>query len=380
MLKVLKSLLIGSISAIALFCSIATLAAQIPVSPKPQRQTINGIDFAKGYEAEWVSQTTPTSSLKANIYSFYTPNDKPQFEVKFRNVGSLPWYKTGDAKVGFSIYKDLLAYKPSSPFFTGYDEEKSPFWGRSYFYDKETWPSLYRLGSMSEDVVNPGEIATFIVNFSIPEDAVNGEFREDFSLAVGDYWMMNKKNGDKSNVAHVWLNISIVGGNQNISLFCDYMLYERTKSEGNVVQGKKDGLWKWTFKQGLVVTANYSMDVFEGEASLKWTYPEKYRYPGKTCVVSLQYVRGKLDGPTTETFEGSITMQGQYKNGKQDGIWKGYYYPSGHLHYVTEFLQGNIKEETRYADNGVVIERTIGTHKMTWDTNGNLIYDSNSQK
>ncbi|MEI6221459.1 MAG: hypothetical protein WCP97_01715 [bacterium] len=162
--------------------------------------------FADNFEAEWVSQTQPKNALTP---SFLPPTG--YFELKekesvligivMKNVGKETW-KKGD--VTFAIYKDMNVF--SAPAGLGYDDPTNANFGKSYFFDS-TWLSEYRIGTLNETIVKPGENGTFSLLFRAPDYVIGGSYREDISLAAGKYWIKNTKNGDSLHVAHVWVGL-----------------------------------------------------------------------------------------------------------------------------------------------------------------------------
>ena len=167
--------------------------------------------WAKGYQAQWISQTqpSPTTDGEKNEYFEVKPGDEVEVIAKFKNTGTETWYNAPeDRQVCVSIYKDPYV-------------QNSWSWkggvGESEFQDS-SWMSKYRIGCVQEASVEPGEIGTFDLKFKIPEDAPfsgteNSEeehYREDITLSAGPYWVNSvKETADLVGAAHVWVSFFI---------------------------------------------------------------------------------------------------------------------------------------------------------------------------
>lgn len=182
----------------------------------------NLMQSGDGYDAEWIEQTQgpkgPGSPLE--VYQGQSIN----VIVKFRNIGAMPWRNSGEYKVGFYVYKDLIYSTPqkyNNPLFSLFGQSyfAHDFWGASF--DGKTPKSLAAL--LKEKEVLPGEIGTFNLWFQIPIDAdISAEtdnlntphredfYREDLTLAYGPNWMKNTVNGDPEGFAHVWFPLKVV--------------------------------------------------------------------------------------------------------------------------------------------------------------------------
>lgn len=180
----------------------------------------NGIDFATGYQAKWVSQIARINgklvSTDLRGYLLASPGDIVSIETTFKNIGNETW-RAND--VSFAIYKDNLgAYgeiiddeivynAPDECYYTNIPE-CNDLYGKSYF-KADSWNSEYRVTVLHNDVA-PGGTGTFTMEFRIPDSIKNGLWREDISMAAGPYWIKNTYNGDPFNVAHIWVGFDIV--------------------------------------------------------------------------------------------------------------------------------------------------------------------------
>jgi hypothetical protein len=183
----------------------------LPDPQNPVRYDFSkGIDVAAGFGAMWQSQTQPKDTqfnTNNDEYFDVSPGAVLTVQAQFMNNGMYAWYKdTLDREVAISIYKDTAVQ--SAPKNLGYDDPNNPNFGKSYF-KSDDWTSEYRITTMSEEVVQPGEIGTFTITFKVPSDAPLGKYREDITLSTGNLWMMNTTNGDPLNAAHIWIGLDV---------------------------------------------------------------------------------------------------------------------------------------------------------------------------
>lgn len=95
-----------------------------------------------------------------------------------------------------------------------------------------------------------------------------------------------------------------------------YFLSGEQASSGIYVMGKKEGEWKTFAKSGaLMEVVTYKNDTLHG----RWAQMDE-----KGRVIMEQFRKnGVLDSLYTLSLEeGVITTQGNYVNGKKDGVWK----------------------------------------------------------
>ena len=163
------------------------------------------------YEAAWVSQTQPKNTFSTDLNFHGKAGDVIKIEAVFSNTGTMTWVNTGSNEVTMAIYKDVKAQSgPKNSCYSNPDPTCIGLgkFGESYFFDT-SWHSVYRLATLNEEVVEPGETGTFILQLKIPENAAPGIYREDITLAYGKEWMDNLTNGDPIHKAHVWVGIEV---------------------------------------------------------------------------------------------------------------------------------------------------------------------------
>ncbi|MEI6222673.1 MAG: hypothetical protein WCP97_07960 [bacterium] len=212
----------------------STLANTADKTTPDNRKTPKNF-FAQGYQAQWVSQTQPkdyeTYRDDGDEYFDVAPNDTITISVRLKNTGANTWYSnqnpqaTTDNEISFATFKD--PYTTSAPFGLGYDDIYSTDFGKSYFKN-QYWLSDYRIGSLVEQSVAPGETGTLQMNFTIPADCPSGRYREDISSASGPYWIHNPTNGDPNKVMHIWVGFDVY--RTTTSSFMDNKGYVKPKN------------------------------------------------------------------------------------------------------------------------------------------------------
>ncbi|MEI6222327.1 MAG: M23 family metallopeptidase [bacterium] len=189
-----------SIFSIFLFCIRIT-----PANAETDFITKRGVDLATGYKAKWISQSQSGST---DQFFRAIPGGVIEFEAVFENVGEKVWYNADAKQITFAIYKDPKV--TSAPKALGYDNSQDTLnFGKSYFRHPE-WVTEYRVGTLVEPIVKPGERGTIKMKFKIPDDATAGSYREDISMAAGPYWIENTANGDPFGIAHIWIGITVL--------------------------------------------------------------------------------------------------------------------------------------------------------------------------
>ncbi|MEI6222457.1 MAG: hypothetical protein WCP97_06860 [bacterium] len=207
MKRIIPSILLG-----VLLVS-GTAYAQTAGSPTQPDNTKTPLNFwASGYEAQWLSQTQASAFEGAkddgDEYFDVKPGDTVTFDAKFKNTSKETWYPTSaDRQVCINIYKDPKV--TSAPAGTGYDDPKSPKFGRSFWADPSWAIQDYRIGCINEASVAPGATGSFTMKFAIPANTPPGSYREDITLASGPYWMANTTNGDPIGAAHIWVGFDV---------------------------------------------------------------------------------------------------------------------------------------------------------------------------
>jgi len=204
------------------------------------------------YEASWVWQT---KSDDPSGYFQAKPGETVTIDVVFKNTGKTTWSNSGADEVTVAVYKDTNV--SSGPPRTCYSNpEKTCKWpglfGSSYFYTT-TWHSEYRISSLKESSVAPGENGTFNLSFAIPSNAPSGTYREDISVAHGPDWMSNTTNGDKLGIAHIWVGFTI---NNSATKLIDFSKPSDIDLFTIVDTGDKDKPSVWKVQDGKFMQAS----------------------------------------------------------------------------------------------------------------------------
>lgn len=215
----------------AALLSCAAVSAATPATTAPDQDKEAKDFFAAGYQAEWIAQTQSVSVEQeyddGDEYFDVAPGDTVEVSVTLRNTGEHTWLASHhpDANEGneFTVATFKDPHVTSAPAGLGYDDPQHVDVGKSYFADESTWVSDYRVGTLTEDSVAPGETGTLNMTFRIPKDAPAGRYREDISAASGAYWLYNPTNGDPHQVMHIWVGFDVY--RQQESSFFDNHAY-----------------------------------------------------------------------------------------------------------------------------------------------------------
>lgn len=104
-------------------------------------------------------------------------------------------------------------------------------------------------------------------------------------------------------------------------------------------------------------TKSFSKNIYKmTEAPVHFVRPFEENFEVKA--VEVDYINGKREGKVIfNKPDGTIFVEGEYKNDKKDGIWK--YYPNGFLEKEQEFKNGIYHgKSSNYAPNGKIINTT----------------------
>ncbi|MEI6222252.1 MAG: right-handed parallel beta-helix repeat-containing protein [bacterium] len=173
--------------------------------------------YALNFKSQWVNQ------YKASDYEGAANDGDEYFDVPactvvdfwadLKNSGNSPWVSSANTKATanneftFATYKDPKV--KSAPSWLGYDNcPLGNACGKSYF-KHSSWVTDYRIGTLAQDVVYPGETGRVNMKFQVPCDAEKGRYREDISAASGKYWIYNDFNGDPLKVMHIWVGFDV---------------------------------------------------------------------------------------------------------------------------------------------------------------------------
>lgn len=131
--------------------------AGTPHNPEEEYQT-DGI-----YRSELIYQESPVLSLKQG--------ETKSLTIQIKNTGTATWHNTG-----------------LSPIRLGTSEP----WDRSSTFYNSSWISQNRLSTISENDVNPSEIASYKITLKVPDSTVPGYYEEKFqSVAENVTWFMD---------------------------------------------------------------------------------------------------------------------------------------------------------------------------------------------
>lgn len=158
---------------------------------------------------------------------------------------------------------------------------------------------------------------------------------------------------------------------KNASYMLNWYDSEIIRVEGNYVKGKRNGIWKWYFYNGILETeSNYKNGKLNGET-------KNYYDNGKLLSV-LNYNEGELSGKATYYYaDGTIKSETWYENGNLQG--EAYYYSvDGILNQIRYFIDD---EETgvlsAYDSDGKLSQKDFNangfiTHTILYNTDGNI--------
>lgn len=155
---------------------------------------------------------------------------------------------------------------------------------------------------------------------------------------------------------------------------------------GNYVEGKRDGIWKYYYKDGkLEMEGFFNQD--KPDREWIWYYPNGIKKREEA------YLKGKLEGlyveydsienvilkgeyfddvRTGEWFYavGDIIEEGSYELGEKDGEWKHYYSETGQLRFIGKYRKGDADGTHKwYYPNGnieLIGEYRVGSKYRDW--------------
>lgn len=68
-------------------------------------------------------------------------------------------------------------------------------------------------------------------------------------------------------------------------------------------------------------------------------------------LLEISYCQGTVHGPYIDFWaNGKVACEGQYQEGKQDGVWH-FYNENGNLHAIIQFKQGRMIGDSQYTYN-----------------------------
>lgn len=156
----------------------------------------------------------------------------------------------------------------------------------------------------------------------------------------------------------------------------DYHNNGRVKSSVNLIDGKKQGVYREYSRSGEITASRmYLNDEISGEGivdeNMKMQGKWKIFFPGGKLKAEGEYKDGKRTGKWVFYYlSGDVEQTGSYSNGKPDGDWR-WYHTNGQLlreeYYMNGREDGEMKE---YDMNGKVIatgQYTDGLKTGKWD-------------
>lgn len=180
--------------------------------------------------------------------------------------------------------------------------------------------------------INNDDIAD--VNVIKNKDSLKKKGLENFDSAIFIYTKEFRKRSDELKKIPTTKNMEMQNGNiwyLNDKIysgkFIDYYYSGRIQGEGNLLNGKLDGLRKIYFQNGkLSVERNYKNSIPNG---LEQEYYE----------------------------DGSLKQKGEFISGKEEGVWE-MYFPNGQVKQHTIFQNGKMIEESKTFFSNGNIDRT----------------------
>ena len=130
------------------------------------------------------------------------------------------------------------------------------------------------------------------------------------------------------------------------SLYNEFQNYNfHLTNMGNVVNGKKDGIWKKYYKNGQI---HKEITYKNGELDGRWIW----YYDDGSLEEEGYYIDGKEEGVWVIVDSLGYINKGNYKNGKREDIWDWYYVSSKTLDTIKvgeQFLiSGGLKNQENF--------------------------------
>ena len=137
---------------------------------------------------------------------------------------------------------------------------------------------------------------------------------------------------------------------------------DRVQSEGNVTNGKPEGIWRSYYESGnLYAAVNYKNGLINGIAYFYYDKPEQVKqaevtfaddkiiddykefYDNGARKAKIHYDDGLMDGAAEFYFEsGNLKISGEYKKGTKSGKWA-FYNENGEVISKEKWKKGNLK-------------------------------------
>lgn len=136
------------------------------------------------------------------------------------------------------------------------------------------------------------------------------------------YWTSDKKERARFTVKKGVMNL------------ITYDINGVVESSGKLVDGKREGLWKFYDANGLLASErNYKDGLLDGEY--------KAYFPNGTISTYSVYEKGDRNGLYQDYFRnGFLLTEGYFKNDRKEGQWYSYY-KNGNISSITNYLNGD---------------------------------------
>lgn len=152
----------------------------------------------------------------------------------------------------------------------------------------------------------------------------------------------------------------------SIMLYCtpnrlkvEYYENGRKKNEGQMINGKKNGKWKFWYEDGTIMAIeSYKNGILDGLSEFFYENGQlkdsasynmgkvigqvkAWHENGQLNSIVTYDDKGKMNGLTWIWQENGILLQeGCFKNDQMDGEWKDYYYSSGRIRMKHHYING----------------------------------------
>jgi len=140
--------------------------------------------------------------------------------------------------------------------------------------------------------------------------------------------------------------------------------------QGNLISGKKDGLWKNWQEDGKIDTEyHYKDDILHGRFYVYYSNGKlekrgsylkgkrdsiwEWWYESSEKLQAVKHYKdNEFHGLLSGYYEnGSLEVEGNYINGKRDGLWQ-WWHENGRIYCKTEHTNGEIESQTKWNEDG----------------------------
>ena len=373
----------------------------------------NGIKTT--YLQNEVVKETYVNDVKEGFTSYYYPDGVLRLSIKFikgKEQGFAREYSTSgqvitllEYKSGYLINKEKVNRLDSDSLKQGkwvdfYDNGNIKSEGNyksgikhGYFKDYSVDGNLvsivkYSNGEIQKDAVETAKLDLKTVYYQTGQVQKIGSYKNNIPEGVTrEYSQDGKIIGAKIYHEGIIVGLGIVDeAGLKQGEWKEYWDSGEIKAAGKYSNGLKIGEWKFYYKNGKIEEVGTYLKNEKPNGEWKWYHEngnvlreEIYangiengtmtEYSDSGTVISKgEYVDGLEEGPWVYQL-GDIKMEGSYKEGKRDGVWK-YYYDNGNLNFEGKFLDDNSDgKHIFYWDNGKVKEEgfyIMGKREGDW--------------